>query len=54
MEVHGVPEYVVVNGRVCVDECDLKVVHGYGKFVETPIYPPFVYDLVEDREKVWQ
>lgn len=52
MEVHGVPEYVVVNGRVCVDDCDVKVVHGYGRFVETPIYPPYVYDLIAEREKV--
>ncbi|XP_012264643.2 dihydropyrimidinase isoform X1 [Athalia rosae] len=51
MEVHGVPEYVIVNGRVCVDECDVKVVHGYGRFVETPIYPPYVYDLIAEREK---
>lgn len=39
------PEYVIVNGRVCVDEGHLKVVEGYGTFVETPIFPPFVYDL---------
>lgn len=52
MEVNGVPEYVIVNGRVCVDDCDLKAVHGYGRFVETPIYPPYVYDLIEEREQV--
>lgn len=52
MEVTGVPEYVIVNGRVCVDDCDLKAVHGYGKFIETPVYPPYVYDQIEQREKV--
>lgn len=51
MEVHGVPEYVVVGGRVCVDECDVKAVHGFGKYVETAPYPPHVYDIVEEREK---
>ncbi|XP_046425983.1 dihydropyrimidinase isoform X2 [Neodiprion fabricii] len=51
LEVHGVPEYVIVNGRVCVDECDVKVVHGYGRFVETPVYPPYVYDLISEREQ---
>ncbi|KAK0074485.1 hypothetical protein PV325_008277 [Microctonus aethiopoides] len=51
MEVTGVPEYVIVNGRVCVDDCDLKAVHGYGKFIETPVYPPYVYDQIEEREK---
>lgn len=44
MEVHGVPEYVIVNGRVCVDDEQLRAVQGHGKFVETPVFPPFVYD----------
>ncbi|XP_063981581.1 dihydropyrimidinase isoform X1 [Diachasmimorpha longicaudata] len=51
MEVHGVPEYVIVNGRVCVDECEVKAVHGYGRFIETPTHPSYVYDLIEEREK---
>ncbi|PBC28077.1 Dihydropyrimidinase [Apis cerana cerana] len=51
MEVHGVPEYVIVEGRVCVDECELKAVHGFGKFVETPSHATYVYDMIEDREK---
>ncbi|RZC41208.1 dihydropyrimidinase, partial [Asbolus verrucosus] len=44
MVCHGVPEYVIVNGRVCVDEEQLRVVQGHGRFVETPVFPPFVYD----------
>lgn len=52
MEVHGVPEYVIVEGRVCVDECELKVVHGFGKFVETLSHPEYVYSMIEEREKV--
>ncbi|XP_011298465.1 dihydropyrimidinase isoform X2 [Fopius arisanus] len=51
MEVQGVPEYVIVNGRVCVDECDIKAVHGYGRFIETPAYPSYIYDLIEEKEK---
>nr|XP_012138424.1 PREDICTED: dihydropyrimidinase isoform X1 [Megachile rotundata] len=51
MEVHGVPEYVIVEGRVCVDECELKVVHGFGKFIETPCNAEYVYGMIEDREK---
>ncbi|XP_014604615.1 PREDICTED: dihydropyrimidinase isoform X1 [Polistes canadensis] len=51
MEVHGVPEYVIVNGRVCVDECELKAVHGFGKYVETPTFCNYVYDMIEEREK---
>lgn len=44
MECHGVPEYVIVGGRVCVDERNLKVVQGHGKFIPTPTYPDFVYN----------
>jgi len=52
MNVHGVPEYVVVGGRVCVDEGELKVVQGHGRFVPTPAYPPYVYEsLLLDEEK---
>ncbi|XP_034936210.1 dihydropyrimidinase isoform X2 [Chelonus insularis] len=52
MEINGVPEYVIVNGRVCVDNCELKAVHGYGKFIETALRPPYVYEMIEDREKM--
>jgi len=52
MECHGVPEYVIVNGRVCVDEGDLKAVQGYGRFVPTPVFPPYVYFMVKQREEV--
>ncbi|XP_069694453.1 dihydropyrimidinase isoform X5 [Periplaneta americana] len=51
MECHGVPEYVMVNGRVCVDEGDLKAVQGYGHFVPTPVFPPYVYTMVKKREE---
>lgn len=43
MECHGVPEYVIVNGRVCVDEGELKAVQGFGKFVPTPTHSPYLY-----------
>lgn len=44
MECHGVPEFVIVGGRVCVDNGELKVVQGHGRFVETLPYAPYVYD----------
>lgn len=44
MECHGVPEFVIVNGRVCVDEEQLRAVQGHGKFIETPTFAPYVYD----------
>lgn len=35
---------MIVNGRVVVDEGQLKAVQGFGRFIETPVFPPFVYD----------
>lgn len=44
MSCHGVPEYVLVSGRVCLDEGNLKVVQGHGKFIPTPTHSKFVYN----------
>lgn len=44
MSCHGVPEYVLVGGRVCLDEGNLKVVQGHGKFIPTPTHSEFVYN----------
>ncbi|XP_012054054.1 PREDICTED: dihydropyrimidinase [Atta cephalotes] len=51
MEVTGVPEYVIVNGRVCVDECELKAVHGFGKYINADPFGIYVYDMINDKEK---
>lgn len=44
MTCHGVPEFVVVKGRVCVDDGNLRVGQGHGSFIETPVFPPYVYN----------
>lgn len=46
------PEYVIVNGRVCVDECELKAVHGFGRYVSVEPFGAYVYDMISDKEKV--
>lgn len=46
MTCHGVPEYVLVKGRVCVDNGKLDAIRGFGTFLETPVNPPFVYDPI--------
>ncbi|KAK7791526.1 hypothetical protein R5R35_008688 [Gryllus longicercus] len=51
MVCHGVPEYVIVNGRVCVDEGALKAVQGYGRFIPTPPFSPYVFEQVKSREE---
>lgn len=52
MTCRGGPEYVIANGRVTVDEGQVKAVQGYGSFIPTPAFAPFVYDAVAQREKV--
>lgn len=44
LQCHGVPDFVVVRGKVCVDDGNLRVAEGQGKFVESPIRPPYVYE----------
>jgi len=51
MACRGGPEYVIANGRVAVDEGQLKAVQGYGTFLPTPSFSPFVYDAVAEREQ---
>lgn len=51
MTCHGVPEFVIVSGRVCVDEDQLRAVEGHGRYVETPAFPPFLYDS-ENADKI--
>lgn len=41
--VVGSPQYVIVNGRVCLDDGNLRVVEGFGRFLKTPINSPAVY-----------
>ncbi|XP_059057797.1 dihydropyrimidinase isoform X2 [Achroia grisella] len=46
-EVVGSPQYVIVNGRVCLDDGQLRVAEGFGKFLKTPVNCPYVYGLPE-------
>lgn len=48
MVVHGVPEFVIVNGRVCFEEGEVKPVQGFGKFIPTLPFPPFIYGSESD------
>lgn len=41
--VIGSPQYVIVNGRVCLDDGDLRVAEGFGKFIKSPPNSPYVY-----------
>lgn len=45
MVCHGVPEYVIVKGRVCVEEAEVKATlsRGLGEFVQTAVFPATAY-----------
>ncbi|XP_032590423.1 dihydropyrimidinase [Drosophila grimshawi] len=56
LTVHGVPDYVLVRGRICVENGSVRAVEGLGRFISTPVKSPFVYDSIEldERQKVKQ
>lgn len=50
---HGVADYVIVKGRICVEEAEVKptLSRGLGEFLQTPVYSPFVYpDAVPNKK----
>ncbi|XP_076371139.1 dihydropyrimidinase-like isoform X2 [Tachypleus tridentatus] len=51
---HGVPIYVVSQGRVVVDEGELHVSQGVGRFIATPPFSQYVYACINERDQVRQ
>ncbi|KAK4303426.1 hypothetical protein Pmani_024554 [Petrolisthes manimaculis] len=51
MEVHGIADYVICHGRVCVEEGNIRVVSGMGKFVPTLPFASHVYGRVDERDR---
>ncbi|KAH8399285.1 hypothetical protein KR215_007235 [Drosophila sulfurigaster] len=49
MTVHGVPEFVLVRGRICVENETVRVAEGFGRFIPMAVRPPFVYDIIEGK-----
>lgn len=49
MKCHGVPEIVIVRGRVCVENGQVRVAEGQGQFIETPLSPPYVYNPLNGK-----
>jgi dihydropyrimidinase len=43
MKCHGVPEIVIVNGRICVENGKLNVKAGSGRFMPTAVNNEYVY-----------
>ncbi len=52
MTCHGVPEVVIVRGKVCVENGKVVGTKGWGQFVPNLPYASFVYDPVRKRDAV--
>jgi dihydropyrimidinase len=52
MKCHGVPLTVISNGKVVLENGELNVVQGMGRFVETPCFSDYVYKRVAVRENI--
>lgn len=48
----GVASVVVSNGKVVLEDGNLNVVQGSGKFIETPCFSERVYNRIYAREKI--
>uniref|UniRef100_A0A1I8GB02 dihydropyrimidinase n=1 Tax=Macrostomum lignano TaxID=282301 RepID=A0A1I8GB02_9PLAT len=48
---HGVPEFVISGGRLAVDERQLRVTQGVGRFVSMPPFGMHAYGRVDRRER---
>lgn len=52
MVCHGVADYVLVRGRICVENGKVHVERGYGRFVETPVNNRYIYDHLQKRRPI--
>jgi dihydropyrimidinase len=43
VKISGAPEFVIVKGRVCVEEENVRVAEGFGNYLELSPYSPFLY-----------
>ena len=50
MDFKGKAETVILRGRIVLDEDNLKVLQGYGRFLPLSPYPAHVYEKIKARE----
>lgn len=42
-KVTGAPEFVIVKGKVCLEDGNVRVAEGYGQYLELPTHCPLIY-----------
>lgn len=48
--VHGIVDSVVISGRIVIDEGQLRVMQGFGKFLPMAPFAPHVFEKVRAKE----
>lgn len=52
MECHGVAEMVITGGKIVLEDGNLRVAQGTGRFVPTNPYSNYVFSKVKVRDQV--
>ena len=49
MTFQGIPETVILRGRIMVDDSNVKAVQGFGRYLPLSPYPIHVYEKIKSR-----
>lgn len=52
MTCYGVPLVVISNGKVVLEDGQINIVQGSGRYIETPCFSPYLYKRVQVRDQI--